>query len=226
MLSFAHKMGAGICLSMLLGGCSYPGSVEPFDESRVVLMQLTDMQQGESVGIVSTSEGEFTVRFFPSEAPQAVETFISIARNGGYDGQVISSAPQGEGSYFIAEMSAKEKKRVDPFQAEISYNLCSFPGAVSMEMDKRGKSNGRFQVAPTNVVSDKVLSNLEREGFPKVVAEAFREKGGYPEYWLKEPIFAQVIEGQEVVDKISENILESNGKEIVIEKVSIERYSG
>ena len=228
MPNFVNKIGAGVCLAAALSSCAFHGSVEPFDESRVVLMQLTDMQQGENIGVISTSEGEFTIRFFPSEAPKAVETFISLAQSGEYDGQPLLPAAREkiseEGDYLLAPLPEEIKKKVEPFKAEFSYNLCPFPGAVSMEVDNRGRANGGFLVAATNTVSEGVLENLEKEGYPKVIAQAFRERGGYPQCWLTEPVFAQVIEGQPVVDKISEKIREG-GRDVLIEKVSIERYS-
>lgn len=227
-MNIANKIGVGVCLAAALSSCAFPGSVEPFDESRVVLMQLTDMQQGENIGVISTSEGEIVIRFFPSEAPQAVETFISMAQSGEYDGQLLLPAPRKElpeeGGYLLAALPEETAKKADAFKAEISYNLCPFPGAVSMEVDNRGKSRGDFLVAASSDVPEEMLDNLEKESYPQVVADAFRKRGGYPQYWLTEPIFAQVIEGQPVVDKISEKLREG-GEEILIEKVSIERYS-
>ncbi|MCL2407213.1 MAG: peptidylprolyl isomerase [Defluviitaleaceae bacterium] len=41
---------------------------------------------GDTIAIIKTNHGDVIVRFFPEEAPLAVENFITHARNGYYDG--------------------------------------------------------------------------------------------------------------------------------------------
>lgn len=59
--------------------------------------------------------------------------------------------------------------------------------------------------------------------------EMFCEKGGYPEEWLNQSVFAQVIEGMEVVDQIIDRTPETGPDEVTdveIIQVRIEKYGG
>ena len=42
--------------------------------------------EGEEIAIIKTSKGVMKMRFFPEEAPLAVENFKTLAKDGYYDG--------------------------------------------------------------------------------------------------------------------------------------------
>lgn len=68
-----------LCLS-LLGGCT-ASSKKGYD------YQFSEPAKGDTIAVIHTSMGDITVRFFPDEAPKAVENFITHAKNGYFDGQ-------------------------------------------------------------------------------------------------------------------------------------------
>ena len=47
------------------------------------------LQEGEEIAIVTTSMGEFRVRFFPEVAPLAVENFKQLATSGRYNNTIF-----------------------------------------------------------------------------------------------------------------------------------------
>lgn len=64
----------------LLGGCKSggDGSLPQFDQ---------EIQEGEEIAVITVKGyGEIKVRFFPDEAPKAVENFTTHAKEGYYDG--------------------------------------------------------------------------------------------------------------------------------------------
>lgn len=63
-----------------LGGCKSggDGSLPQFDQ---------EIQEGEEIAVITVKGyGEIKVRFFPDEAPKAVENFTTHAKEGYYDG--------------------------------------------------------------------------------------------------------------------------------------------
>ena len=52
-------------------------------------LQFTMPEKGEEIAVIQTSMGDIKVRFFPEEAPLAVENFKTLAKNGFYDGLIF-----------------------------------------------------------------------------------------------------------------------------------------
>lgn len=63
---------------LALTGCEQTAS-EP-------LLQELPPQKGEDIAVMETSLGTIKLRFFPEQAPMAVENFLTLAKEGYYDG--------------------------------------------------------------------------------------------------------------------------------------------
>ena len=78
------------CSVMLsLSGCMTQDELLPFDGSRVTLLQLAPLIEGEDIAVISTDFGEIRMRFFPSEAPNAVNNFVTLAREGFFNDRAV-----------------------------------------------------------------------------------------------------------------------------------------
>ena len=96
-----YQKAAGVCLAAWLtasifSGCFFP-EYKLLSDDEVTLLQFAPLVSGEELAVVDTTKGSFTMRFFPSEAPQAVENFISLAKEGFYDGKSIYAIAHTEG---------------------------------------------------------------------------------------------------------------------------------
>lgn len=205
-----------------LSGCVTPDELRPLDPSRVTLLQMEPLLEGEDIAVVSTDSGQFRLRFFPSEAPMAVEHFLRFAREGAFDGTQLLSAPlseEYERPVLCGGCSVSPAGGGKPFKKEISANLWHFPGAVSVLSGRAGKSSGRFFITGSAAVDEETLADLAEQNYPPDVIHAFRSLGGAPEYSLEYSIFAQVVEGLEVVDGLL-----STGEPVLIQSVSIVVY--
>lgn len=205
-----------------LTGCVTSDGLRPLDPSRVTLLQMEPLLEGEDIAVVSTDSGQFRLRFFPSEAPLAVENFQSLAREGAFDGTSLLSAPLSEEYERKVLCGGCSLSRVcdgKPFKKEISANLWHFPGAVSVLSGRTGKGSGRFFITGSAPVDEETLADLAEQNYPPDVIHAFRSLGGAPEYSLEYSIFAQVVEGLEVVDGLL-----SGKKPVLIQSVSIVVY--
>jgi len=73
-----------VCCMMLtmLGGCSDK-------PTRAFGSQLEPPAVGEEIAVMHTNMGDIYIRFFPEEAPKAVENFKTLAKSGYYNGLVF-----------------------------------------------------------------------------------------------------------------------------------------
>ena len=234
----------GACLMLTMTACASPGQgIKIFDQSKIVLLQTEEMVEGEDIAVVETSEGSFKMRFFPSEAPKTVENFIELANAGYFDGQKVSRVERvEEESDTKGRLIAGSGKPVEqegasiyeePIEPELSYNLGTIPGAV-LAYAPDGVVDSRFYIVGSREVCEEEIEEIEMDGTRrsniKIGATVlFCEKGGYPEEWLNQSVFAQVIEGMEVVDQIIDMTPETDPDEVTdveIIQVRIEKYGG
>lgn len=230
-------MGAYMMLS--LTACASPGQgIKIFDQSKIVLLQTEEMVEGEDIAVVDTSEGSFKMRFFPSEAPKAVENFIQLANTGYFDGQKVSRVERVEeeggtkGRLIAGNGKPASQKGAsiydEPVEPELSYNLGTIPGAV-VAYAPDGAVDSRFYIVGSRDVCEDEIEEIVNSNYPEKLVQLFCEKGGYPEDWLNQSVFAQVIDGMDVVDNIINNTPDSGNDavtDVEIIRVRIEKYGG
>ena len=59
------------------------------DTENKVGYQLENPKEGDEIAILHTSMGDITWRFFPENAPKAVENFITLAKDGKYNNTIF-----------------------------------------------------------------------------------------------------------------------------------------
>lgn len=217
-----------------LGGCVTAEDFRPVDASRVILLQLEPLAVGEDIAILKTDYGEIRMRFFPSEAPEAVSNFKQLARQGFYDEKPILPSKKflsGEGDCLLSGSSSEDGKSGvsvvnggKPFKKEVSMNLWHFAGAVSVLGDRNDKGDSRFFITGSRAVPEATLKQIRDACYPEKVIEAFEERGGVPEFALEYTIFAQVYDGQEAVDRILSQIGEKGEEKVLVRSVEITEY--
>jgi len=126
----------------------------------VVMLQLSPLTPGEELAILHTSMGDITIRFFPEEAPMAVENFKTHARDGYYDGLIFhrvipgfmiqGGCPQGTGTGGQSIWGGQ-------FGLEPSFNLRHFRGALAMAHAGPGTIGSQFYIVQNQ--------DLSRTGF-------------------------------------------------------------
>ncbi|MCL2373407.1 MAG: peptidylprolyl isomerase [Defluviitaleaceae bacterium] len=218
----------------------------------VTFLQFSPLTSGEELAVLHTNHGDITLRFFPQEAPLAVENFKTHARNGYYDGVIFhrvipnfmiqGGCPQGTGS-------GGESIWGQSFEIEPSFNLRHFRGALAMA-HAQGNMGSQFYIVQNSDVGGMFQAEMEsrlamgdnpvgrfedgqiiryRDVFLPEEAEHFAA-GGTPHLdWLwaqgniPHPVFGHVVEGMDVVDAIA--ALSRSAGDRPLEDVIIESIS-
>src|SRR5215831_11517002 len=157
-----------------------------------------DLKQLQAV--LDTSAGTFVMEFYPDQAPTHVRQFIELARQGFYNGTIFHSmVPHG-----IVQGGDPETKNA---QARAKYGTGGFNMGLKPEFSKIPFSQGT--VAAALLPGD---SNSAGSEFILVVTDQ-------PQFTGQFTAFGHVVEGIEVVDKISTTPVDD--KQIAKERIEI-----
>ena len=195
------------------------------DLSQLELPQLdTEIKENESVVELTTTAGVITVKLFPEIAPKAVENFVTHAKDGYYDGTPFHRVIEGfmiQGGDPEGTGMGGESIWGEGFEVEISNQLYHIRGALSMARAQALDSQGSqfFIVQGTEDQSDGMAIQFT----PERIIEAYKN-GGAKSLDGNYTVFGQVIEGMDVVDKIAQAEVTSNGSEVStpVDPVTIE----
>jgi len=128
-------------------------------------LQLSPLTPGEEIAIMHTNHGDITLRFFPEEAPLAVENFKTLARDGFYDGLIFhrvipdfmiqGGCPAGTGG-------GGESIFPDGLGLERSFNLHHFRGALATAHAGPGRTIGsQFYIVHSQNLDSGSIADFE-----------------------------------------------------------------
>lgn len=217
------------------------------------ITQLDQPEKGEEIAVIHTSMGDIKVKFFPDEAPKAVENFKTLAKDGYYDGitfhrvindfMIQGGDPTGMGT-------GGESIYGGAFEDEFSPDLYNFRGALSMAnsgmntngsqffiVQKPGIQDGYWEYidslveefGDSQVLFDNQSNRLVKVNYSDEARELYNENGGTPHLDYGHTVFGQVFEGMDVVDAIASVAVDENDKpadDVIITSISFENYEG
>jgi len=164
---------------------------------------------GNPLAIISTTKGDITIELFEQQAPLSVANFIRYAQSGFYDGTVFHRVIKRfmiQGGGFNRDMA--RKTTFEPVANE----------------SRNGLRNNRWTVAMARTMDP---DSATAQFFINVNMNSSLDAGAGE---LGYSVFAQVIDGQYVVQAIEKTPVQSSGRfanlpiePIIIEKVSIKR---
>ena len=194
------------------------------------LPQLSPVQPGETIAVMTTNFGDITFRFFPQYAPYAVENFLTHAENGYYDGVIFHRVVPGfviQGGDPTGTGMGGESIWGGNFPNEDMPGLHHLRGALSMANAGPDTNSSQFFVVSNagmdedtreffmemkedldEIVIDDGMGYTLTWGdfFTPEIIDHYLSEGGSPQ--LDNPfgrftVFGQVIDGMDVVDAIN-----------------------
>ncbi|MBQ9383532.1 MAG: peptidylprolyl isomerase [Ruminiclostridium sp.] len=240
---FAGILLAGI---MTLTGCFGAGNdnglntkpIYNYDYSQMKLVQFDEPYEGQPVADIETTLGNFRVVLYPEYAPNTVQNFIDRAKEGYYNGKPIYGIY--EKSLFTTGAENEQKNSGvtsdgAPIPNEYSVNLWPFKGALCSYNGRVGYGDSRFFAIYDHELTDEQKQQLrdftKEDGsklFPDELCDAMIEKGGIADFMGGYTVFAQTIEGIDVIEKICSAEIDPNTYDpvepISINKVTVGEY--
>ena len=192
--------------------------------------QLREVKAGDIVALMHTNMGDIKIKFFPKEAPKAVENFTTHAKNGYYNGIVFHRVIKDfmiQGGDPTATGMGGESVFGDNFEDEFDPALHNLRGALSMANAGPGTNGSQFFIVQASSVPANMLSQMRGmadRGFPEDITAAYAELGGTPWLDYHHTVFGQVVDGMDVVDKIAEVPVDERDKpvsDVVIESIDV-----
>lgn len=205
------------------------------DMKTLELVQKNAPENGDTIAVIKTSLGDIKAVLYPEYAPNAVENFVNLAKNGYYDNTyVFQSEP---GVYFGAgspekngDLGDKYDEKSESVKQELHQNLWPFKGAICSLATGQEKGffkklsgnaqllNGsRFAVLNSvDFTEDFKKELLETNKDDTTVADAFIELGGVPNLSQQITVFGQTYEGFDVIEKLTDLEVEEDEEEIKI----------
>lgn len=184
---------------------------------------------GETVAVLHTTLGDVAIRFFPEQAPKAVENFVTHAKNGYYDGIIFHRVIPDfmiQGGDPLGTGTGGESIWGRPFPDEFSREVFNLRGALSMANCGPNTNGSQFFIVQAKELDPRMLQQV-REIYPEQAANDYAELGGTPWLDFRHTVFGQVYEGMDVVDAISAVPRNRNDKpleDVVIRSVDVLSY--
>lgn len=223
----------GIVLFLLYGiAVFFLLSDDEKTENKNKIVQYDKPSKDDTVAEIHVKDyGVIKVRFFESEAPKAVENFITLAKEGYYDGvsfhrvvneyMIQGGDPTGTGG-------GGESIWGEEFEDEFSTKLMPIKGALCMANSGEDTNTSQFFIVTRPVYDMQYAAPLEGV-IDNDLFKYYIENGGAAMWYDKHTVFGQVYEGLDIAERISKvpvkNMYKPT-KEVIIEKILIKTYSG
>lgn len=188
--------------------------------------QLTAATAAGPTATIKTNHGDIKVRLFPEQAPKTVENFMTLAKQGYYNGIIFHRVIPDfmiQGGDPTGTGMGGESSFGHEFEDEFSNELFNLNGALSMANAGPNTNGSQFFIVSNENVPAQMMGQMKQAGYPEEIIEAYKN-GGTP--WLdhRHSVFGQVIEGMDVVQEISKVNRDTSDKpheDVVMNSVEI-----
>ena len=223
------------------GGTDTEKNTNTTNVDNTTIIQAQMPEDGEEIAVIKTSKGVVKMRFFPEEAPKAVENFKTLAKDGYYDGLIfhrVINEFMVQGGDPTGTGTGGESCWGEDFETEVSERLHFYRGAVAMANAGPDTNGSQFFIVQQKSVMEDALkvlleardNNEEEIGvtltdgnyytlsqlYPDEVLDHYKAQGGsiHLEYIFggAYSIFGQVFEGLEAIDAIAAVETDENDK--------------
>lgn len=226
-------------------GCSFTGNsgttsaVGTYNYENMRFVQFDPPKEGQTEAVIETTKGTIKAVLYEEYAPNTVKNFVNRVNEGYYDGKEIYAVV--DKAFFMSGACNDQYNQgvTDDGQLvanEYTPDLWTFKGAICSYSGTPGYSDSRFFIvnnkAPTEEEVTQLKNMTNKDGariMPDEVIDAFVENEGVVHIAGCYTVFAQTIEGFEVIEAICEvPVDENSGKpteELRINKITLTEYN-
>ena len=188
------------------GGELTPNPVRQYDYSTMHLIQLEEPYDGQPMAVIETTYGTIKAVLYPEQAPNTVANFVNCANDGYYDGKDVYCIVDGA---FFMTGSVDEVRNSgitsdgQPIANEYSVDLWPFKGAICSFAGQGFIVVNQRELTESDIEQLRGFTNDNGEKLlPDELVDAFVEKGVIADFSGEYTVFAQTIEGMDVIEKI------------------------
>jgi len=206
-------------------------------DKKAEVVQYDEPEDGELIAHIKVEDyGTITVRFFPEQAPLAVENFVQHAKDGYYDGltfhrimddfMIQGGDPTGTGREGDSIWKDAEGKYV-AFEDEISKYLMPIRGALCMANSGANTNGSQFFIVQTEQYDISQVITLRNYDVDNDLVAYYKENGGAAWLYGKHTVFGQVVDGYDVLDEIAAVETDDNDKpkkDVIIDSIELDEY--
>jgi len=199
------------------------------DVSDVKLYQLEKPRRGEEVCIMTTDAGVIKLRLFPNQAPIAVQNWITLSKQGFYNGTPFARVIKDfviQGGALDGSGDEAKSSYNGFFVDEVNMELHNFNGALCLGNNGPHTNGNQFYIVQCSKIRNEAA--LPLLSLPENVKAKYKEVGGIPELDGRYTVLGQVYEGMDVVEKIASQ--ETNQDDapvsnpILIQNITFQKY--
>lgn len=203
----------------------------------LAIQNFTPPQDGEDIVVLTIKDyGEVKIKLFEDISPKGSQNFIGLAKKGYYDGLIFHRVIKNfmiQGGDPLGNGTGGESLWGGKFDGGAPKGLYHFAGAVAYANSGSTATDGsQFYIVTGEKQTDDSLKQIENyygKTFTDEVKEKYKEIGGTPHLDGDYTVFGQVIDGLDIVYKISETQIDSSDKPVTavtIEKAEVVPYDG
>ncbi len=236
-----------LCLSavMLAGACSGCG------KDKAGVMNYTAPEEGEEIVVMTIAGyGDVKIRLFSDLMPKAAENFLTLAKEGYYDGLIFHRVIENfmiQGGDPTGTGRGGESCWGGKFDGGTCEELIHLPGALAYANSGSTATDGsQFYIVTGSAVTDESLDYYESPEFIQKAGlsytpsftdqerELYKQYGGAPHLDGGYTVFGQVIDGLDIIYAISRVETEQEDpssanrplEDVVIEQMTVVEYDG
>lgn len=201
------------------------------------VLNFTPPKEGEDIIVMTIKDyGDVKIKLFPEQAEKGVENFTGLAEKGYYDGLIFHRVINNfmiQGGDPLGNGTGGESMWGEKFDGGTSPDLTHVAGAVAYANSGSTATNGsQFYIVTGEKYDEASLTELVDYygiSMSDETKKLYTDIGGTP--WLDGgyTIFGQVFDGLDIIFDIQGVATGENDKpekDVVIEKVSVEKYDG
>ena len=158
---------------------------------------------------IKTNMGDMEFVLFPEIAPKAVESFVTHAKEGYYNGLIFHRVINDfmiQGGDPTGTGCGGESVYGKAFEDEFSIDARNYYGALSMANSGPNTNGSQFFIVQAKSVPANLLEQMEQlkdNGYPEMVIENYKKVGGTPWLDFHHTVFGQLISGEKTLEDIA-----------------------